>query len=399
MVRSRFINRVLGRGEKVEKEVLLDCLLEVTEERDLLNVIFDSISEAVLVFDERENLRFANRNAGEWLEFEPAGCLRKPMRSFLHHHEVTDPIRKSLLNGEPVEGLEIAVLTKRPRAVRMNLLPLNDQEGRFGGVLVFLFDVTEEKKRLIQAQETKWLSSLNTFSASLAHEIRNPLNSMGIHAQLMRRKLAKDGDPEMIRSVDIIQEEIRNLNDKLTGFLEAARPRKPQFESISIHKLIKETLKLVGPELEEAGIEPEYYPPTVHTTVFADRVDLRRAFVNILRNAIEAMKKGGRLIIRGHTEGSRVLLSFEDTGKGIPEEDLQKIFELGYSTKDTGSGLGLAQVERCIREHFGKIEVESQEGKGTIIRIDLPVLTQGRRLLEMAPPLESIGLSAAASHD
>ncbi|MCA9433008.1 MAG: ATP-binding protein, partial [Candidatus Omnitrophica bacterium] len=126
---------------------------------------------------------------------------------------------------------------------------------------------------------------------------------------------------------------------------------------------------------------------------------LRRAFVNILRNAIEAMKKGGRLIIRGHTEGSRVLLSFEDTGKGIPEEDLQKIFELGYSTKDTGSGLGLAQVERCIREHFGKIEVESQEGKGTIIRIDLPVLTQGRRLLEMAPPLESIGLSAAASHD
>ncbi|MCA9413679.1 MAG: PAS domain-containing protein [Candidatus Omnitrophica bacterium] len=399
MVRSRFINRVLGRGEKVEKEVLLDCLLEVTEERDLLNVIFDSISEAVLVFDERENLRFANRNAGEWLDFEPAGCLRKPMRSFLHHHEVTDPIRKSLLNGEPVEGLEIAVLTKRPRAVRMNLLPLNDQEGRFGGVLVFLFDVTEEKKRLIQAQETKWLSSLNTFSASLAHEIRNPLNSMGIHAQLMRRKLAKDGDPEMIRSVDIIQEEIRNLNDKLTGFLEAARPRKPQFESISIHKLIKETLKLVGPELEEAGIEPEYYPPTVHTTVFADRVDLRRAFVNILRNAIEAMKKGGRLIIRGHTEGSRVLLSFEDTGKGIPEEDLQKIFELGYSTKDTGSGLGLAQVERCIREHFGKIEVESQEGKGTIIRIDLPVLTQGRRLLEMAPPLESIGLSAAASHD
>ncbi|MCA9441037.1 MAG: PAS domain-containing protein [Candidatus Omnitrophica bacterium] len=399
MVRSRFINRVLGRGEKVEKEVLLDCLLEVTEERDLLNVIFDSISEAVLVFDERENLRFANRNAGEWLEFEPAGCLRKPMRSFLHHHEVTDPIRKSLLNGEPVEGLEIAVLTKRPRAVRMNLLPLNDQEGRFGGVLVFLFDVTEEKKRLIQAQETKWLSSLNTFSASLAHEIRNPLNSMGIHAQLMRRKLAKDGDPEMIRSVDIIQEEIRNLNDKLTGFLEAARPRKPQFESISIHKLIQETLKLVGPELEEAGIEPEYYPPTVHTTVFADRVDLRRAFVNILRNAIEAMKKGGRLIIRGHTEGSRVLLSFEDTGKGIPEEDLQKIFELGYSTKDTGSGLGLAQVERCIREHFGKIEVESQEGKGTIIRIDLPVLTQGRRLLEMAPPLESIGLSAAASHD
>ncbi len=393
MVRSRFINRVLGRGEKIEKEVLLDCLLEVTEERDLLNVIFDSISEAVLVFDETEALHFANLNAGEWLDFDPAECLRKRMGSFLHHEEILDPIRVALRNGEPIERLEIVILTRKPRAVQMSIHPLSDQQGRFGGVLVFLFDVTEEKKRQVQAQETKWLSTLNAFSSSLAHEIRNPLNSMGIHAQLMRRKLGKEGDPDLIRSVDIIQEEIQILNEKLTGFLEAARPRKPQFESISIHDLLGETLKLVGPELEQAGIEPEYYPPTVHTTVFADRVDLRRAFVNILKNAIEGMTEGGRLIIRSRTEGTHVFLSFTDTGKGISSEIMDRVFELGFSTKDTGSGLGLAQVERCIREHFGKIDIDSEEGKGTTIRIELPVLTQGRRLIEMAPPLESISVS------
>ena len=399
MVRSRFINRVLGRSEKVEKEVLLDCLLEVTEERDLLNTIFDSISEAVLVFDEHESLRFANRNAGDWLEFDPADCLRKPIASFLHHEEVNTPIQQALRNGEPVEGLEIAILTKKPRATKMNILPLKDQQGRFGGVLVFLFDTTEEKKRKVQSQETKWLSSLNTFSASLAHEIRNPLNSMGIHAQLMRRKLGKEGDPDMIRSVDIIQEEIRNLNEKLTGFLEAARPRRPQFESVSVHDLVTETLKLVGPELEEAGIEPEYYPPTVHTTVFADRADFRRALVNLVRNAIESMKEGGRLIVRGQTGKDSVSISIRDTGKGISEENLEKIFDLGFSTKDTGSGLGLAQVDRCIREHFGKIEIESEEGSGTTIRIELPVLTQGQRMLEMTPPLESIGVSSDGPHD
>jgi len=397
MARSRFINRVLGRGEKVEKEVLLDCLLEVTEERDLLNVIFDNVSEAVLVVDETEALRFANLNAGEWLGFDPASSLRKRLSSFLRHDEVVDPIRTSLRNGDPVEGLEILVLSKKPRAVRMNLQPLSDQQGHFGGVLVFLLDVTEEKKRQAEAREAKWLSTLNAFSAGLAHEIRNPLNSMGIHAQLMRRKLSKNGDPELIRSVHIIEEEIQNLNEKLTGFLEAARPRKPQFESISIHNLLEETLKLVGPELEQAGIKPEYYPPIVHTTVFADRVDLRRAFVNILKNAIEAMPEGGRLIVRSRTEGPRVLLSFADTGKGMTPEVLEKVFELGYSTKDTGSGLGLAQVERCVREHFGKIDVDSREGEGTTIRIELPVHTQGRRLIEMAPPLETLYMAEKPS--
>ena len=102
MVRSQFINRVLGRSEKIDKEVLLDCLLEVAEERDLLSLIFDSISEAVLVLDEKERLRFANRNAGEWLDFDPAGSLRKEMSSFLLHDEVSEPIKKSLRTGETV---------------------------------------------------------------------------------------------------------------------------------------------------------------------------------------------------------------------------------------------------------------------------------------------------------
>lgn len=394
MVRSRFINRLLGRSDKVEKEVLLDCLLEVTEERDLLAVVFDNISEAVLVFDEAEALRFANLHAGDWLDFEPAACLRKPMAAFLRHESVVGPVRDALRSGEPVEDLEVVLLGKKPRAVRMNVLPLLHQKGGFGGVFVFLLDVTEEKKRRAMVQEAKWLSTLNTFSASLAHEIRNPLNSMGIHAQLMRRKLGKQGDPELIRSLEIVQEEIHNLNDKLTGFLEAARPRKPQFESVSIHELIEETLKLMGPELEQAGVRPEYYPPTVHTTVFADRVDLRRALVNLIRNAIEAMPGGGRLILRSGVEGDRVSVSIEDSGKGIPEDLIDRVVELGFTTKDSGSGLGLAQVERCIREHFGKLEVDSIEGKGTVIRIDLPVLTQGRPLIEMTPPLESIGLSA-----
>jgi signal transduction histidine kinase len=124
----------------------------------------------------------------------------------------------------------------------------------------------------------------------------------------------------------------------------------------------------------------------VHTTVFADRIDLRQAFVNVLKNAIEAMDSGGHLKIRVLEGDSTVTVLFGDTGSGIDPEVLDRIYEIGFSTKDVGSGLGLAQVDRCVREHFGTLSIESEPGEGTAVRISLPVLTQGKRLLEMAPP-------------
>jgi PAS domain S-box-containing protein len=384
-MRTGFISRVLGKHAKVDKEILLDCLLEVAEERDLLTLIFDGMTEGVLVFDEEEVLRFANRRAGELLSFSPADCLRKPLSSFLHDAEISEPIRRSLRTGEPVQQAEAILFDTAPRALRLEIAPISDQKGRFGGALVLLLEITEEKKREAELQEGKRLAALATLSASLAHEIRNPLNSMSIHVQLMERQLKKEGAEDLLKSTSIVREEIRSLNEKLTRFLDAARPRKPQFEPLSVHELIEETLVLLGPELKEAGIEPEYYPPAVHTTVFADRVDLRKAFLNILKNAIEAMPGGGRLIIRISVEPATVAIDFEDTGEGIPDEHVQRVFELGYTTKDTGSGLGLAQVERCIREHSGSLQLESKPGKGTLLHVRLPVLSQGQQLLSMSP--------------
>lgn len=390
-MREGFISRVLGRHEKVDKQVLLDCLLEVAEERDLLSLIFDNMIEGVLVFDEREALRFANRRAGDLLDFSPEQCLFREMDTFLGDEEIAGPLRRSLRSGEGIKDLEVLLLVRnKPMAFLLEIAPFSDQEERFGGVLVFILDITKEKRAEAQQVETKRLSALASLSASLAHEIRNPLNSMAIHAQILKRKLVDEKRKELLRPVEIIHEEIQNLNEKLTGFLDAARPRQPQFAPVSVHELLEETLTLMRPELEAAGIEPEYYPPTVHTTVFADRIDLRKAFVNMIKNSLEAMKDGGRLVIRIHVDNDTVLITIRDTGSGIDMETLDRIFELGFTTKDIGSGLGLAQVERCIREHFGRIEVQSEPGKGTLFRIRLPVFTQGQRLIAMGPaPVEA----------
>lgn len=382
-MRTGFISRILGKQAKLDKEILLDCLLEVAEERDLLNLIFDGMTEGVLVFDEAEILRFANRRAGDLLNFTPADSLRRPMDSFLQDPEISEPIRRCLRSGEPVRGAEAVLLDGDPRALRMEIVPLYDERGRFGGALVMLLEVTEQKKREAELRETKRLAGLAALSASLAHEIRNPLNSMGIHVQLLERQLRKQGSNDLLKTTSIIRDEISNLNERLTRFLDAARPRQPQFETVSIHDLLEEVLKLLAPELEQAGVRIEYFPPPVHITLFADRVDLRRAFVNIIKNAIEAMPQGGQLIIRTKVDNDTLIVEFEDSGVGIPSEHLDRVLEIGFTTKNTGSGLGLAQVDRCIREHSGEVRISTPKAGGTRIQICLPVLTQGRRLLGM----------------
>ena len=391
-MRTGFISRILGTQAKLDKEILLDCLLEVAEERDLLNLIFDGMTEGVLVFDETEILRFANRRAGDLLAFTPADSLRRPMDSFLQDPEISEPIRLCLRSGEPVRGAETVLLDGDPRALRMEIVPLYDDRGRFGGALVMLLEITEQKRREGELRETKRLAGLAALSASLAHEIRNPLNSMGIHVQLLERQLRKQGLSDLLKTTAIIRDEIGNLNERLTRFLDAARPRQPQFESVSIHDLLEEVLMLLAPELEQAGVNTEYFPPPVHITLFADRVDLRRAFVNIIKNAIEAMPEGGQLMIRAKVEEDTLFVEFEDSGVGIPAEYLDRVLDIGFTTKNTGSGLGLAQVDRCIREHSGEVHISPRKGGGTRIQVCLPVLTQGRRLLGMdssAAPLEA----------
>jgi signal transduction histidine kinase len=404
-MRTGFISRILGKQAKLDKEILLDCLLEVAEERDLLNLIFDGMTEGVLVLDEQEALRFANRRAGELLNFDVKDHLRRPLGSFLSEPEIIDPIRSCLRTGENVREDEVIILHRLPgrettsaphhelRALRIEIEPFNitgavHETSLRMGALVMLLEVTEQKKREAELRETKRLAALATLSASLAHEIRNPLNSMSIHVQLLERQLKKQGREDLVKTTTIIRDEITNLNDRLTRFLDAARPRKPQYETLSVHALLEETLALLKPELLQADITTKYYAPSVHTTLFGDRIDLSRAFVNILKNAIEAMPDGGTLTITTQIELGYVVIEFRDTGQGIPADIIERVLELGFSTKDTGSGLGLAQVDRCIREHFGDLQINPQKGGGTLIRIRLPVVSVGKQLLPLSQKTE-----------
>jgi two-component system, sporulation sensor kinase E len=248
----------------------------------------------------------------------------------------------------------------------------------------------------------------------VAHEIGNPLNALHIHLQLMEREIkklksvegrgsrveklgfrVKSRSPagvgeghldEVARKLEqylaVAKGEINRLDYIVTQFLHAIRPTQPQLKPGSLNEVVEKTLELLKPELENRGL-------TVKTKLqqrlpFAplDLTQMQQVLVNLIKNAMQAMTKGGTLTLQTGEGSDGVWLSVADTGGGIPQEQINRIFEPFFTTKKKGSGLGLMIVQRIIRAHNGRIELESLVGRGTTFRIWLPLHERKPRLLE-----------------
>jgi signal transduction histidine kinase len=237
------------------------------------------------------------------------------------------------------------------------------------------------------------LAALGRLSAGVAHEVKNPLNAMMIHLELLRQKFtprravaagvsARGGvasaeppsfdSAEAIQHVNVIAGEIRRLDEVVQGFLKFTRPEDLKLQPIALSALFGEVVPIVKPEAERTGVQLSFEcDDTIE--VNADSAMLRQAFLNLALNACQAMPNGGALQIRSEAiRGHRVLITFADTGVGIKPEHLKRIFDLYFTTKDRGSGIGLSMVYRTIQMHDGEIEVESTPGKGTTFRVTLP---------------------------
>jgi two-component system, NtrC family, sensor histidine kinase PilS len=268
--------------------------------------------------------------------------------------------------------------------------PLRDDQGTVHGLIFNFQDITTIRAMEAEIKRGEQLAAVGRLSAAIAHEIRNPLASVSGSIQLLRAELALDESNQ--RLMDIIAHEIERLNAIITDFLAYARPRPLQYDEVDIHKLISGTLHLLCKGLPEGSavtIRTEFasaVPPVV-----VDPQGLRQVIWNLCLNAVEAMHYQGTLTVctslkrqlnqpyGGNmpmlTTAQELLIDVVDTGPGMPLEVKEKIFEPFYSTKDTGTGLGLATVDRIIYNHKGKIEVDSVLGHGTTIRIHLPFLS------------------------
>jgi len=247
-------------------------------------------------------------------------------------------------------------------------------------------DITEDKRKETRLRRSESLASMTTMAAGIAHEIKNPLAAMKIHLQLLRRTFQKKGllsEDDAERYLSVLEEEIERLNGIAVDFLFAVRPMNVELKLQEIMPIIESLVSFVEPEMEENGIKISFEGDSFLPRLFLDSKYLNQALLNIIKNAENAMEgKGGEIKISVRSEGDSVSLSIRDTGCGIEREKISKIFEPYYTTKASGTGLGLTVVFKVIKEHHGDISVDSEVGKGTVFTLRFPVPRSERIALE-----------------
>jgi signal transduction histidine kinase len=229
------------------------------------------------------------------------------------------------------------------------------------------------------------LNALTLLAAGVAHEIGNPLNSLHIHLQLMERKVRELNDnakKELQESINVARAEIARLDSIVTQFLRAIRPSQPQLHREKVNAIIEEAVHFFTPEIQDRDVVVEQELRSDLPLLQIDRGQMKQAFYNVIKNSLEAMKRRGVLRIRSDMDDMHVMVSFIDTGGGMSAENLSRVFEPYFTTKPSGTGLGLLIVRRIVRDHGGELSIESREGKGLTLTIRLPYLDKRVRMLE-----------------
>jgi signal transduction histidine kinase len=253
------------------------------------------------------------------------------------------------------------------------------------GHAMILRDITESRRSAQQTIESERFNALTLLAAGVAHEIGNPLNSLHIHLQLMERQAHKlDGAAreEFQESIDIARSEVNRLDSIVTQFLRAIRPSKPQLQPENANTIVEEAVRFFAPEIQDRDIVVEQELRSDLPLLRIDRDQMKQAFYNVIKNSLEAMKRGGILRVRTDRDDTHVLVSFVDTGSGMSAGNLSRVFEPYFTTKPSGTGLGLLIVRRIVREHGGELSIESSEGKGLTLTIRLPYVDKRVRMLE-----------------
>ncbi len=384
------LDRVLGRLDNLDAVNLTNLVQRLARERSLLEAVFNVIREGILIIDDEGVIEYANHSAAEMVGLRDGDLGDATLWKLI-------PGLAQTLGGEAYGKLsppptllkELYLSYPETRYVRLYLTPFEEETLEAESVTrfaVILTDITQEKESTEEWVESERVQSILLLAAGVAHELGNPLNSLNIHLQLIQRNLSRLGKTSEVakirKSLDVCESEVVRLNGIITHFLEAIRPVPPDLQEVNLIEILEEVLQFQATELDDRGIQVDIGLNEDLPVVLGDRNQLKQVFFNLTKNSMEAMRAGGVIRITTRSDDVSIYLHFGDSGGGIKQDEVGKVFEPYFTTKKEGSGLGLMIVERIIRNHGGSVSVESKEGVGTVISLQFPHKDRRVRLLE-----------------
>ncbi|MBZ5689694.1 MAG: PAS domain-containing protein [Acidobacteriia bacterium] len=240
------------------------------------------------------------------------------------------------------------------------------------GALIIMRDTEPARRIGDEIEMSRRLSASSRVTRGVAHEVKNPINAIVLHLQLLQNKLAQE-EPDTRRHMDIIDSEIRRLDRVVQTLVDFTRPRDLHLEETDLRSLLEEVSQLAAPDAEQHGVTIDLHMPEQKLPVKVDIDLMKQAILNVVINGVQAMPQGGRLTISASRQNGVALAEVQDQGKGIPKDLHDKVFELYFTTKREGSGIGLAQTYQILQWHYGSVDFESAETTGTVFRFHIPI--------------------------
>jgi PAS domain S-box-containing protein len=382
---SGFIEKLLSRLDRLEPGQVQSLVDRLVREKGFLESVFEALREGVLILDPEGAVSFLNRAACGFFGLDADRAAGRKLDTLVRGLDWKSLIRP----GRQAVSRDLEVFYPDNRFLNFYLAPIaEDLDGKEEqiGYVMLVRDITESRREAEATLESEKLNALTLLAAGVAHEIGNPLNSLGIHLQLLDRKIkqlpAGDRQP-LTEHLNTAQGEIQRLDNLLKEFLHAIRPGVPQREPEDLNALVNTTLTTLEAELSCRNVQVELRLAERLPKLSLDRGQIQQALYNLFKNAYQSLPATeGKISVDTRFNDYEISMVIEDNGSGISPETMGALFEPFHSDKKSGTGLGLLIVRRIVREHGGEIEVDSEEGRGTRISLFFPRGDKRVRLLE-----------------
>lgn len=373
MAKNPFFSKFSTKIDSLDSGSINSYIHLLSKEHGMLEALFDSIGEGIIVVDDSLRIVYYNTVGGEIFGI-PKNHKNVRITSFVKGVDFQE-LLESASGSDRTASSEVEIFYPVRRVLRFYALPrqqaslppgVEKHEEEELTTLIFN-DITQTYDRLNSAAANERSQLISLLAAEVAHEIGNPLNSIYLHLQLFQRLLAS-GDfdkEEALAMTGEARSEVERLDNIIHRFLQALRPAKLQLEVLDLKGVLLETLNFMRPEIEGRSVTVNCLWSESLPKIRGDAEQLKQAFYNLIKNAVQAMPQGGTLTISCNYDDRSVLAAFSDKGSGIKREDAARIFTPHFTTKEKGNGIGLMVVERIVREHGGRISFASTVGEGT----------------------------------